>query len=190
MDSMLTEDYLIRRINQVIALLLHAVGLRKSGQIEAALTDIDIALELLLGMRALLLKQMSDSAILQLLTVRGQIDYERLVLVANLFGEEAMLYEAQGRSVESYQDYLRALNFSLEFALDNLAELPTERIAIIAALAAWFADRRLPVDTQAMLLEYDQALLQFDPQRLSAAGIDPAHLQTDITRLLDSLQNL
>ena len=54
---MLTEDYLIRRINQAIALLLHALGLRKNGQLEAALTDVDIALELLLGMRSVLLKR-------------------------------------------------------------------------------------------------------------------------------------
>jgi hypothetical protein len=185
---MLTEDYLIRRINQAIALILHAIGLRKDGQLVAAQTDIDIALELLLGMRAVLLQQMDDASLLHLLTVRGELDLERLALVADLFAEEGQVLEAQGRPGPAYQSYLRGLHFSLTVALSNPAELPTERMARIAALLEWFQNRRLPVDTQALLIDYDQNLLELDTQRLAAAGLDRAAIQSELDRLLAELR--
>jgi hypothetical protein len=182
---MLTEDYLIRRINQAIALILHAVGLRKDGLLVAAQTDIDIALELLLGMRAVLLKQMDDDSLLRLLTVRGELDLERLVLVADLYAEEGLILDAQARPGEAYQDNLRALHFSLTAALGMpINELPSERMQRIATLLGWFKDRRLPVDTQALLIDYDQNLLELEPRHLAAAGLERAAIQAELERLL------
>jgi hypothetical protein len=184
---MLTEDYLIRRINQAIALLLHAIGLRKNGQLEAALTDIDIALELLLGMRSVLLKDMDDRALLQLLTTRGELDYERLELVARLFKEEAQIYEIEGRPADSYRDTLRALNFSLAVAIRRMPEAEAEQIGDVEELRRWFKDRRLPIDTQAALLDYYQSLLEMDAARLAQARVDPAEIETELKKLVDSL---
>jgi len=186
---MLTEDYLIRRINQAIALFLHAVGLRKDGQIVAAQTDIDIALELLLGMRAELLKQMDEASLLRMLSLRGELDLERLALVADLFAEEGQILAAQGRAGEAYQNFLRALHFSLIVALDNPAELPTERMLRIAALLEWVTERRLPLDTQGLLIDYDQNLLEFDAQRLAAAGLERAVVRAELDHLLAGLRS-
>lgn len=181
---MLTEDYLIRRISQVLALLLHAIGLRKDGQIVAAMTDVEIALELLLGMRADLLKQMDDPNLLQLLTVRGELDLERLGLVIDLYTEEAQLYEARGQAAACFQDYLHALNFSLELALRSKESLSDERMARIAGLVDWFKERRLPLDTQALLLEYDQNLLELSPERLAGAGLERGEIEAELERLI------
>jgi hypothetical protein len=183
---MLTEDYLIRRINQAIALLLHAIGLRKNGQLEAALTDIDIALELLLGMRSVLLKDMDDRSLLQLLTLRGELDLERLALVARLFKQEAEIYEVEGRTADSYRDYLRGLNFSLEVALREMANIDAEQIGDIEELRKWFTDHRLPLDTQAALLDYYQGLLELDESRLSAAGVVQADIRAELKKLVDA----
>ena len=186
---MLTEDYLIRRINQVIALLLHAAGLRKDGQIVAAQTDLDIALELLLGMRSVLLKQMDDTSLLHLLTVRGELDLERLALVADLYAEQGAIMELQGRAGDAYQDHLRALHFSLIVALANPAEIPGERIARVAGLVEWFKDCRLPVEIQELLIDYDQTLLDFDARRLGSAGLEHAAVQADLDRRLAGLRS-
>ena len=153
---MLTEDYLIRRINQAVALLLHALGLRQNGQLEAALTDIDIALELLLGMRSVLLKEMDEPSLMQLVTVRGQVDFERLALVASLFKEEGAIYELEGRQADSSRDYLRALNFLLVFAQDEKVGLSADQIADIEQLRRSLRHQHLPLDTQAALLNYYQ----------------------------------
>lgn len=185
---MLTEDYLIRRINQALALLLHAIGLRKNGQLEAALTDIDIALELLLGMRAVLLKGMDDASLLQLLTVRGQLDIERLALVARLYKQEAAIYQTEERPADTFRDALRALNFSLEVALSDRTHLSFELIEDIEELRGWFQGRRLPLDTQAVLMDYFQALLAFDDGALSEAGIDRAAIQAEWQKLVDGFR--
>ncbi len=181
---MLTEDYLIRRINQVIALLMHAAGLRKDGQMVAAQTDIDIALELLTGMRAVLLKQMSDASLLQLLTLRGELDLERLALVADLFAEEERILAAQDRPAEADQSRLRALHFALRVALETADELPPERAAGIAALVAGFEGRRLPPTVRDLLIDYDHILLEWDAPRLAAAGLERSAIQAELTRLL------
>ena len=183
---MLTEDYLIRRINQAIALLLHALGLRKNGQLEAALTDIDIALELLLGMRSVLLKEMDDHSLLQLLTVRGELDLERLGLVARLFKQEAEIYEIEDRQAESFRDHLRALNFALELALRDIGNLDSQQIGDIEELRKWFSTHRLPLDTQAALLDYYQSLLEMDADRLAAAGVAQADIRAELKKLVDA----
>jgi hypothetical protein len=187
MIKMLTEDYLIRRINQAIALLLHALGLRQNGQLEAALTDIDIALELLLGMRSVLLKEMDDPSLLQLLTVRGEVDMERLVLVVNLFKEEGAIFELEGRAADSNRDYLRALNFLLVIAQDEKVGLSADQIADIELLRQKLQIQRLPLDTQAALLDYYQWLLEFDDARLVEVNINRAEIEKVLKEVIDTL---
>jgi hypothetical protein len=179
---MLTEDYLIRRINQVIALIMHALGLRKDGQLVAAQTDIDIALELLLGMRAALLKQMDDASLLGLLTVRGELDLERLDLAADLFREEAAILAAQGQAALSYADQLRALNFTLEGGLSDPGRLTSERAADVAGLAGLLDAQRLPMDTLVGLANFYQALLDLGPAALGDRGIDPGTARAELRR--------
>jgi hypothetical protein len=180
---MLTEDYLIRRINQAIALLLHAVGLRKNGQIEAALTDVDIALELLVGMRSHLIKEMSDTSILHLLTVRGELDLERLAIVADLFKEEGQLYLAENQEKLARQDFVRALSFSLEIALADMDTLRAEQIANIAELSRWCAGQPLSMELQVSQYNYLHEILQKDDGLLSAADVSRESLESDLAEL-------
>lgn len=184
---MLTEDYLIRRINQAIALLLHAIGLRKNGQIEAALTDLDIALELLIGMRSHLIKEMSDASILGMLTVRGEIDWERLALVAELFKEEGQLYLAENQERLAVQDFTRALSFSLEVALADMAGLQAEQIIQIAELSRWTAGQPYAMELQVSRYNYLRELLAKDDALLAAGGVSRAQLEGDLAELKQRL---
>ena len=185
---MLTEDYLIRRINQVIALLLHAVGLRQNGQIQAALTDIDIALELLVGMRSHLIKGMSDASILEMLTVRGELDMERLALVADLFKEEGQLFQAGNQPQAARQDFTRALSFSLEVALADMASLRPEQIASIAEVAQWLNGQPLSMELRVSLYNYTQELLAKEDSVLAAGGVSRAQLEAELAGLKSRLQ--
>lgn len=185
---MLTEDYLIRRISQVIALLMHALGLRKDGQLFAAQTDIDIALELLLGMRASLLKQMDDASLLQLLTVRGELDLERLDLAAELFRQEGEILAVQGRVAESYVDLLRALNFSLELGLSDREHLNAEQARRIEDLVKVLENRRLPIDTQVGLVNFYQGLLENGGAGLRASGLEQAAVEAALAKWMGQIQ--
>ena len=114
---MLTEDYIMRMINQAVAALVYIAGLKKAGQYQQAQQTIDQALEQLIGLRADLIHQLDDEAILRALTRQEHLDIERLVLGADLFKEEGDILAALGQAANSQASYLRALNFYLEAGL-------------------------------------------------------------------------
>lgn len=111
---MLTEDYLMRMINQAVAVLLKLAGLKKDGKYPEAQQAIDQALELLFNMRADIIKRLDDESLLQALTVQDRLDVARLGIVADLFKEEGDILAAQGQLPESRKSYLRALTCHLE----------------------------------------------------------------------------
>ena len=61
---MLTEDYFMRMINQVLAVLTQILYHKEAGQYQEAQVLIDQSLEKLLGVRPDLLKQMDDASLL------------------------------------------------------------------------------------------------------------------------------
>ncbi len=153
---MLTEDYLMRLINQAIAALLYIVGLKQSGQYQEALQAIDQTLEQLIGLRADLIRRLEDRKLLDSLTLQGRLDTARLLLVADLFNEEADILARQNHPEESYWSQLRALNFYLEvFFNDGIsrdAKLPEK----IKAAAGMLDGRQLPLDTLVSLFSYHE----------------------------------
>ncbi len=86
---MLTEDYIMRMINQALSVLLVALGLKKSGKYEEALQSFDQAKEILTGMDPHIVDQLDDSALLDVLTFHNRLDLERLQLLANIYSEES-----------------------------------------------------------------------------------------------------
>jgi hypothetical protein len=112
---MLTEDHVLRLINQAIAALLKALGLKKTGEYEDALQAIDLGLETLLGIRADLARRLDDDTLLDALSYEdGSRDPARLAVAADLFKESGEILAAQGRREEGLWDYSRALHFFLE----------------------------------------------------------------------------
>jgi tetratricopeptide (TPR) repeat protein len=153
------DDYIARIIRQATEALLYAIGLKKKGQYPDALQSIDQALEQLLGLEADLIKQLSDEALLNLLTVQEQLDVERLELVADFFKEEGDILAAGDKPTESRRSYLRALNYYLEVGLDDEVQGPTPELAEkIDELAVKLETVFLPDDTLwASFCYYEQA---------------------------------
>lgn len=114
---MLTEDYIMRMINQAIAALVAIAGFKKAGQYEQSRQAIDQALEQLIGLRADLVRRLDDQAILQALTRQDNLDVDRLALVAELLKEEGEILAAQGDRAAAQASWLRGLNFFLEAGL-------------------------------------------------------------------------
>ena len=110
---MLTEDYIMRMINQAIAALVAIAGFKKAGQYEQSRQAIDQALEQLIGLRADLVRRLDDHAILQALTRQDNLDVDRLALVAELLKEEGEILAAQGDRAAAQASWLRGLNFLL-----------------------------------------------------------------------------
>ena len=116
---MLTEDYIMRMINQMVAVLAKLIGLKDAGQYQSAQQVIDQSLEQLLGLKPELLKHMDDSSILNLLTSQGELGTERLYILAELYRHEGDILIAQNRTQEAIFDYQRALFFYLQLPDDQ-----------------------------------------------------------------------
>jgi tetratricopeptide (TPR) repeat protein len=114
---MLTEDYFMRMINQMLAVLTQILYHKEAGQYQEAQILIDQSLEQLLGVRAVLLKQMDDPSVLHLLTTQGELVPDRLAMVADLYKLEGDLLADQNQNHEALLDYQRALAFYLKISL-------------------------------------------------------------------------
>lgn len=113
---MLRDDYILRMVRRAIAVLAKVLGLTKAGRYEEAALVIDLAIEELIGLNALLIKTLDDNSVIRLLTVRDHVDTGRLYVLADLIRVEGDVLAAQSLTDESLNRYARALKFYLEVA--------------------------------------------------------------------------
>jgi hypothetical protein len=150
-----TEDFILRMINQAVAVLLQIIGFRQAKKYQEAQQAIDQSLEQLIGLRADLLKQLDDEVILRILTLQDRLDIERVVVVADLFKAEGDILADQNRMEESHQNYLRALIFYLEAGLnDQNISPPPKLVEQVEWLVGQTVMQPLPDDIQWSLYNY------------------------------------
>ncbi len=182
---MFTEDYLMRIINQVLAVLMTAIGLRKAGKYSEARQAVEQAIEQLTGLPASVVDLMEDAALLSVLTANGQLEVGRLALLADLYQEQGEILFGLGQPVQGSVAFARALRLTLEVALFEDANLSTENIGKIEGLLQRLKDRTLPFDAQLALSDYYQRLLEKDDQTLAVAGLS----RDQVSRFLAELQD-
>ncbi len=180
---MLTEDYIMRMINQALAALMIALGLKKAGQLNDALQTFDQALESLLGLNAHLAKQLDDRLLLEMLTFQGVLDVERLRVLADIYREEAEIYTLQRQLDDSQRASQRSLRLYLEAALASEANLNIEIIQKIEPLRLQLAAITLPVETRLGLLDYLDRLLASSDDFLESAGLSRPDLHAALLAL-------
>lgn len=122
---MLTEDYLIRQISILIAILTRILGFKKAFFYVEARREIDEALQEIFGLRADLVRQMDDLALMERITRLDILDVDRLLIAAEVFRYEGEILEAQGNTPSALKSLERALNFYLDVdAIGGLKHLP------------------------------------------------------------------
>jgi hypothetical protein len=184
---MLTEDYLMRIINQTLAVLMTAIGLRKAGKYADARQAIQQAMEQLTTLPANLIDQMDDAGVLNLLTVQGRLDVGRLAILADLYQEQGEILLKQDQPAQASSAFARALRFMLEVSLSDAAELSPDAIGKVEALTPRLKTGDLPVDTQLALSDYYLRLLEKDDRSLAAAGVSRQQVSQALARLQDQL---
>ena len=170
---MLTDDYLIRMINQAIAAFLAVVGLKQAGQYQEAQQGIDQALEQLLGLDPHILRQLDDQSLLNLFLSQNEFDAGRAALAADFFKEEGEIKALQEKPAESRAAYLRALNLYTEVALAVPDNLSPELLQKIEGLYQQLKSPQLAVPTQLALLDHYERLHSLSEAELTEAGLDP-----------------
>ncbi|GAG59264.1 unnamed protein product [marine sediment metagenome] len=151
---MLTEDYIMRMINQMVAVLAKLIGLKDAGQYQSAQQVIDQSLEQLLGLKPELLKHMDDSSILNLLTSQGELGTERLYILAELYRHEGDILIAQNRTQEAIFDYQRALFFYLQLPDDQKDQDTSKIKQKITDLFIELENVNLPVEILYQLFDF------------------------------------
>jgi hypothetical protein len=180
---MLTEDYILRMINQVIAALLKVAGLKKSGRNEEALQVIDQAYEQLLGLPPTLVKQMDDNSILMSLTSQGQLDAGQLTVLADLSRDEGDILIQMNRPDEGFSASCRALRFYLETSFAETRPDAPDAISKIDALYWKMQVQELPFEIQTALLGFYQNLLADGAKVRSVTGISQKTIKAAISNL-------
>jgi len=180
---MLTEDYIMRMINQALAVFLAALGLKKAGQYQQAQQSFDQAMEGLLGLRADLANQLEDRQLLDLLTFRDRLDIDRLLLLADIYHEKGEVFSLQGQPAESTFAAQRALHLYLEAALVGESNMPLELVQKIEAQRRALLGVELPAETRLALLDYFDRMLTAPDDFLIEAGLTQAELQAEMEAL-------
>ena len=184
---MFTEDYLMRIINQGIAALMIAIGLRKAGKNSEALLAIQQAIEQLTTLPANLIDQMDDASILSLLSAQGQLDIGRLAILADLYHEEGEILFRLEQPTQGFISFARALRFNLEVALSEDVNLFSENISKVEGLVQRLKGLAFPVETQLALSDFYQRLLEKDDQNLAAAGTSRKQVSQALAELQDQI---
>lgn len=180
---MLTEDYIMRMINQVLAVFLQALGLKKAGQLSQALQVFDQAVEILLGLRAGLAEQLEDRQLLALLTFQDRLDVDRLLVLADIYCEEGEVHALQGQPEKSRFAAQRSLRLYLEAALAAGANPALALVQKVEAQRSRLSAPDLPVETRLALLDYFDRLLASGEDFLAAAGLSRPDLQAALASL-------
>jgi hypothetical protein len=121
---MFTEDYILRQVNLLVAVLAKITGLKKAGEFQEAQKVIDQAIESAFGLDAGLIKQLDENSLTSLITTTYGIDLGKLHTLAGLLEAEGDVLTAQHRETEAHQSYQRALGLFYEFSShpDNILD--------------------------------------------------------------------
>lgn len=144
---MLQEDYIIRMIRLAVAALASVLGLKTAGSYQQAQDLIAVTLTQLTGMDGRLLNSLDDGSLLAVLSNRQGLDYDRVLIVADLLKEDGEIYTALKLANDARPCYLRALSLYLEAALGPLEYPPDELGARIDGMLAALGEAPLPLET-------------------------------------------
>jgi hypothetical protein len=184
---MLTEDYIMRLINQALAVFMAALGLKKSGQYKQALQSFDQALGSLLGLDARLANQLDDQSVLDMLTTNGKLDVDRLLLMAKIYKEESEILAYQGLQADSKFAAQRSLRFFLEVFLSIETNQDVDLVQSIEDLRHGQDIPTSPLEIRLALLDYLERLLAAQDDFLSANGLSRRGLTADFNALESSI---
>ena len=160
---MIRRDYILRQIEQFVAMLAKIAGLTKNEQWQEASTVTAGEFQRLTGMDARGVVQMSETELLARL-IQGeptQVVESKAFMLATLLKTNGDLIAGQGRLEESRQYYLKGLHLLLDtFGRNEITERP-DFVPAVEAFLAGLRDAPLPVKTNARLIRHYEQTREF-----------------------------
>ncbi|GGD75801.1 DUF6483 family protein [Paenibacillus nasutitermitis] len=159
---MFQRDYFMRMIEQMTEVVRQVAGLRREGKPEEALLIINDMLDKRFRLNGKLIRSMSESDLLRIMTTNGVVETANLHAIALLMKEEAEIYDEQELGERSYPVRLKALKLFLHLALLDSPPMPRkpsdEALELLGKLDAY----ELPEETKWLIFEWHDADHRYD----------------------------
>ena len=153
---MLRRDFLLRQIEQFVAVMMRMTGLTKAGQWEEASNIAMSQFKALAGDDVTKLLQMSDTELIARL-VEGDAGYgmqDKIFMLARLFKENGDILKGQGRMEEGNACYVKGLHLLLETAANDPAAPRPDFVPGIESFLTALHESPLDFETNAMLMRH------------------------------------
>ncbi len=151
---MYQKDYILRHVTLAAQVIARIVGLKKSGQYQQALQQIEGALQEFLGLSAALAAQLSVSELLMICRSGNLLDKDKALLLATLLKEEADISEAVSQPTETRDAYIKALTIALEALADADTTLGREYLPLVEELTTKLREGALDSEVRYELSKY------------------------------------
>jgi hypothetical protein len=182
---MIRRDYILRQIEQFVAMLAKITGLVKNEQWQEASTMAAGEFQRLASMDAPEVLQMSETELLARL-IQGEpahVVEAKAFMLATLLKTNGDLIASEGRPEESRQYYLKGLHLLLDtFGRSEITERP-DFVPAVEAFLTGLRDAPLPVNTNAMLMRHYERTGEFAKAEDTLFGMVDA--EPDQVELLD-----
>lgn len=153
---MFERDYILRLIEQLTQVLSRILFSKDTKNYDEAKELLRQAYPNMLGLDPDMIRSMSDNEIISFLKITGSTQYERCIMIAELFKEEAAIDELidGGLSEEAVLTYFDSLSLFLE-AMINKDELMTERFRRdLESVLEKVSDYEIPAEILEKLVRY------------------------------------
>jgi hypothetical protein len=153
---MLRRDYLLRQIEEFVAVLMRMTGLTKAGRWDEAASAAKSQFKALAGADVAELLQMSDTELVARL-VEGDVGYgipDKIFMLAALFKQNGDILTGQGQTEEGRACYLKGLHLLLETVANDPTVTRPAFVPSIEGFLIALHDSPLNFETNAMLMRH------------------------------------
>ncbi|MGH8023721.1 MAG: DUF6483 family protein, partial [Limisphaerales bacterium] len=160
---MFRRDYLLRQIEEFVALLARLAGLKRTGQWGDASSMAGSQFKALAGADIGELLQMSDTELIARLAEGDAVVgmREKISMAARLFLEQGDIYRGQGKIEESHACYLKGLHLLLNVMANEPAAARRDYLPPLETFLIGLHDSTLTLETNAMLMRHYEQLGEY-----------------------------
>jgi len=159
---MINKDYILRlaeRFGRELAIIL---GLRKRDRNEDALIYIDDVLLHMVGLTSSFINSLSEEMLIKTFSPLGPLNVEACLWTAALLKSEGEIYEAMGKTTDSYYTYLKSLYLFLTVLRQEPIDDDSDFSRMIKDLLSKLDDYELPTATKSLLFTYYEHIGMYD----------------------------
>lgn len=142
----------MRIFEQFSKIIVQAIFKKEQGFFDEAKLDLQDACEKMLGLNFTFLKSQSSQDLINLLKIGGT-EYEKFLLLAELFKEEGEILEKQG--LESYLSFEKSFYLFTEGFQTQDSDLKIEFIPKVQSVISELKKYQLPTDLEEQISNFE-----------------------------------